>query len=120
MRLSNSIGTIILGIALVLPVRAWCQQVDDQRRAGYPLEQSRLAHPSENPYQVGYYVGGGAATYRHSDGPLADEGTWGWDYQGWLIKRRVILNWWHGRRYQGGVGAYKTDGPKLKEVERMP
>jgi len=25
----------------------------------------------------------------------------------------VILNWWHGRRYQGGVGAYGTDRSKL-------
>ncbi|MBI3411810.1 MAG: hypothetical protein HY040_26055 [Planctomycetes bacterium] len=118
MRFINWLGVAILGTAFACPVHGWWQQVDEQRRAGYPLEQSRLAHPSENAHQVGYYVGGGAAAYRHSDGPLLDEGTWGYDYQGWLIKRRVILNWWHGRRYQGGVGAYKTDGPRLKEVER--
>ena len=28
-----------------------------------------------------------------------EEGTWGWDYQGWLLPRRVISSWWHGRRY---------------------
>jgi hypothetical protein len=89
---------------------------DEQKRAGYPQEQSRLAHPGINPRYIGYYVGGGATWLRKGDAPLADEGTWGWDYQGWL-PRRVKLNWWHGRRYQGGVGAYRTDGPKLPEVE---
>ena len=47
------------------------------------------------------------------DPPFADDGTWGWDFRGGLIQRKVILNWWHGRRYQGGVGAYGTDREKL-------
>ena len=118
MRLTNWLGVTILGAALASPVHAGWGADDDQRRAGYPQEQSKLPHPGENAHQVGYYVGGGAAWGRHSEGRYPDEGTWGWDYQGWIIRRRVILNWWHGRRYQGGVGAYKTEGPRLPEVER--
>jgi hypothetical protein len=34
-----------------------------------------------------------------------------------LIPRRVTLEWWHGRRYQGGTGAYQSDGPKLYRPE---
>lgn len=54
---------------------------------------------------------------RHrGDYPYANEGTWGWDYRGWIIPRRVNLLWWHGRRAQGGPGAYKTDGPFLPHL----
>jgi len=88
---------------------------DEQERAGFPQEISRFARPSTNAGHVGYYVGGGAAWWRRSEPPTPIEGTWGLDYQGRLFPRRVILNWWHGRRYQGGTGAYKTDGPKLPE-----
>jgi hypothetical protein len=28
----------------------------------------------------------------------------------------VILGWSHGRKYQGGTGAYETDGPVLPDV----
>lgn len=69
---------------------------------------SRLARPSESPLEVGYYVGGGSPC--RGDDRLTEEGTWGWDYGG-LIPRRIALLWNHGRRYQGGVGAYRTAGP---------
>lgn len=82
-------------------------------RAGNPQETSHLAHPSDSGGFIGYYVGGGAVSVRRGDGPLINEGTWGWDFQGKYIMRRVNLLWWHGRRSQGGVGAYKTDGPTL-------
>ena len=40
-----------------------------------------------------------------------DEGTWGWDETGSShFRRRVILGWSQGRKYQGGTGAYRTDG----------
>lgn len=29
---------------------------------------------------------------------------------------RVALNWWHGQRYQGGIGAYKIDGPEVPDI----
>jgi len=68
------------------------------------------AMPASNSHYVGYYVGGGCACPRRAEGRAVDEGTWGWDYQGWLIPRDIIHGWWHGR-YQGGTGAYGTDGP---------
>ena len=88
--------------------------VDDDRRAGHPQEVSRFARPVDVSRSVGYMIGGGAVNRHKADPPGSADGTWGWDYSGWLIHRRVDLGWWHGRRYQGGSGAYKTDGPKLK------
>jgi len=85
-------------------------------RAGHPDCISKCARPSVTPAYVGYYVGGGAVGPK-AEPPLASDGTWGWDYQGGWFRRRVILNWWHGRRYQGGIGAYKTDGPHLQHKE---
>jgi hypothetical protein len=85
----------------------------DHCRAGWPQETSCLAVHADTGHYVGYYVGGGCACYRRGDAPHPDEGTWGWDYRGWLVPRHVILRWWHGR-YQGGTGAYATDGPNLK------
>ena len=96
------------------PADSW----DNQRRAGFPQEVSRFARPSDTGRYIGYTVGGGAGR-RKGDAPLQLEGTWGWDYSGGLFQRRVIPGWWHGRRYQGGSGAYGTDGPKvLPEVEK--
>src|SRR5262245_41675295 len=83
-----------------------------QGRAGCPQCVAWWARPADGQ-RVGYYVGGGCPFRRCADAPHPGEGTWGWDYQGWLLPRRVILGWWHGRRYQGGTGAYKTDGPRL-------
>jgi hypothetical protein len=69
------------------------------------------AIPANNPHYAGYYVGGGCARPRQADGRVINEGTWGWDYRGWFIPRDIMNGWWHGRRYQGGTGAYQTDGP---------
>jgi hypothetical protein len=80
-------------------------------RAGYPMCVSGHAKATNGPSYVGYYVGGGSAC---GDCPRrVEEGTWGWDYEGVHLPRRVWLSWSHGRRYQGGTGAYKTDGPHL-------
>ena len=73
----------------------------------------RWALPSDTGHSIGYHVGGGNPFWRRAEPRHPDEGTWGWDYQGWLLPRRVLSGWWHGRRYQGGTGAYRTDGPKL-------
>jgi len=81
-----------------------------------PPAIARWAIPSNNHRYFGYWVGGGALSRRKGDAPAVDEGTWGWDYRGQLLPRRVDLLWWHGRRYQGGVGAYKTDGPHLPHL----
>jgi hypothetical protein len=79
-------------------------------RSGCSQSVASYAHPSRNVRETGYYVGGGAAL--HGDCRWCDEGTWGWDYMG-TVPRLIQLKWWHGRRYQGGTGSYKTDGPRL-------
>ncbi len=75
-------------------------------RAGCPQVVSRCARPSDTPNNGGYYVGGGAAIHGQPRRP--NEGTWGWDFCG-LIPKWVALNWWHGKHWQGGGGAYATD-----------
>jgi hypothetical protein len=76
-----------------------------------PLAVACGARPVNTPHYDGYYVGGGAVRRGDDRGPL--DGTWGWDYSGCCYGRRVMLGWWHGRRYQGGTGAYKESGPHL-------
>jgi hypothetical protein len=71
------------------------------------------ARSSDTARYVGYYVGGGAASRLHGEDRRVQDGTWGWDYHGFCLPSRVMLDWFHGRRYQGGQGAYRTDGPKL-------
>jgi hypothetical protein len=94
--------------------------------AAQPCEPSsppgiaRWAIPSDTGRYVGYYVGGGCPRYLRANPPGPDDGTWGWDYQGGFFRRNVILGWWHGRRYQGGTGAYKTDGPMLQRSLERP
>jgi hypothetical protein len=80
-------------------------------RAGCPREVSPLAQPSNGAHDMGGYVGGGSASVRRGDPRTPEEGTWGWDYRLSSLVRDPFLEWWHGRRYQGGTGAYKTDGP---------
>jgi hypothetical protein len=83
------------------------------KRAGNPTAVAWYAVPSDTGSYVGYYVGGGAPCRGEPRTP--DEGTWGWDYQGWFLPRRVMLDWWHGRRYQGGIGHYRTvPAPNLR------
>ncbi len=114
--------TTLIGFAMLISIHAVVADPPDswkeQRRAGFPQETSRFAQPSDTGRYTGYTVGGGARLHK-GEPPLPHEGTWGWDYTGGLFQRRVILGWWHGRRYQGGSGAYGTDGPKvLPEVEK--
>jgi hypothetical protein len=85
----------------------------DHYRAGCSMLIRKRAIPSNTHRYGAYWVGGGLPV--HGDDPTFEEGTFGWDYFGCLYHRRVVLNWSHGRRYQGGMGAYKTDGPKLHE-----
>ncbi len=66
----------------------------------------------------GYYVGGG--TPCRGDARACDEGTWGWDYQGRCCLPKVWLSWTHGRKRQGGEGAYKTEGPPVPNVFAVP
>ena len=109
-----------VAIALTL-LTACCvhaqQPENDFARAGNPQDVSRFARAFDGSRMIGYYVGGGAVNRHKAEPRDANDGTWGLDYSGWLIHRHVDLGWWHGRRYQGGPGAYKTDGPKLIHAE---
>jgi hypothetical protein len=88
---------------------------DPEARAGGPKRVAWWAAPSRTPAYAGGYVGGGNA-YK-GESRMTNEGTWGWDYEGRFVSRRVFLSWSHGRRYQGGTGAYRTDGgPKVPDV----
>lgn len=86
--------------------------------AGYPRTMANHLEPSATPGGIGYYVGGGLLI-GHGQGECQqrDEGTWGWDETGGShFRRRVILGWSHGRKYQGGTGAYRTDGPVVPDL----
>jgi hypothetical protein len=85
---------------------------DDDHRAGRPYEVSPFARFSDTGAYVGYMVGGGCALFHRAHGPSSDDGTWGWDYRGRCFARRIMHGWWNGR-YQGGSGAYRTDGPHI-------
>jgi hypothetical protein len=95
-------------LLLTLPARA-----DPPADAGLPQGISWLARPSDTVRYTGSLVGGGCVFVHRAEPPGPSEGTWGWDYVGGCLHRRVLLGWWHGRRYQGGVGAYRTDGPHI-------
>jgi hypothetical protein len=84
----------------------------DHARAGCAMNVRRFAIPSNTRHYGGYMVGGGLPV--KGEGPFLDEGTFGWDYPGILFNKRIALNWSHGARYQGGTGAYRTDGPRLQ------
>jgi len=90
----------------------YAHRAADQACAGYSMLVRPHAICSNTSHYGGYWVGGGKPYSGAS--PFSDEGTFSWDYFGVLFTKRVALNWSHGRQYQGGAGAYKTDGPKLK------
>jgi hypothetical protein len=87
-------------------------------RAGYPRALADHLAPSATPGGIGYYVGGGVPISHGPGEPRRrDDGTWGWDETGGShCRRRVILGWSHGRRYQGGTGSYRTDGPVVPDL----
>ena len=101
---------------------AWREQ--EHLCRGNPTHVRSRAAESNSCRYVGYQVGGGAvgAGDRWSDEDPApqqrrlDEGTFGWDYLGYLGRKRIALSWSH-RRLQSGVGSYETDGPKLLHHE---
>lgn len=116
----RSMARVGLGVVALLAGVVGCSMCqkradcdcDPEARSGYPSQVAPWAHPSDTGRYIGYEVGGGAVT-RHGDPPdWPADGTWGWDYAGYCIPPKVILGWWHGRRCQGGEGAYRTDGPR--------
>ncbi len=119
----GKIGILLLASTAALVLSAQARADEDEtpdpvdpchtmHRAGYPDRVACYARPSDTHAYVGYPVGGGSPC--RGDYPAPCDGTWGWDYRGCVIPRRVFLLWWHGRCDQGGTGAYKLDGPKLR------
>ena len=84
----------------------WCSPWARHERAGNPHCVAPWARTTYGPDYSGYYVGGGNPRLG-GDERCPCEGTWGVDYSPWWS--RVRLNWWHGRRYQGGEGQYEPD-----------
>ena len=84
-------------------------------RAGCPHGIAWYAYPSDTGRYIGYYVGGGSPWYRFGQDRHPWEGTWGWDYCGFCWPSRIVLDWYHGSHYQGGQGAYRTDGPRVMQ-----
>jgi len=111
---SKRIPILVVLTFLGLAGAAPCQEIISGNVASRP-RLFNWALPSDTGHSLGYHVGGGAGNPRKAEPRRDDEGTWGWDYQGWLLPRRVSLGWWHGRRAQGGPGAYKTEGPRLNQ-----
>jgi hypothetical protein len=89
-------------------------QQPPQHRAGHPECIACYARRSDYGPYSGSYVGGSCAFKGWPRG--AHEGTWGWDYCGPLHSERPWMQWCHGRRCQGGTGAYKTDGPHVPDL----
>src|SRR5437763_4796314 len=102
-------AVVLCGVLLARPawaIKPRCDEAEHtMERAGHPDHQSKLAKPSETKGYVGYYVGGGSPFKSCWRPPQA--GTWGWDYQGCVLPRKVFLHWWCcPPKYQGGTGAY--------------
>ena len=85
------------------------------RQAGYPQWVSPVSMVSYNERYSGGYIGGGKF-FHGGDEPCVHQGTWGWDYSPFRpMSSRIFLKWSNGRHYEGGTGAYATDGPKPME-----
>ena len=86
------------------------------KRAGFPRSLAKHLEPSRTAGGIGYYVGGGVPWGR-GQGRRGGDGTWGWDETGGRRHRhRTILGWSQGLKYQGGTGAYRTDGPVVPDL----
>jgi hypothetical protein len=85
----------------------------NMHRAGHPDTLACYTASTKCGPYTGSYVGGSCAFKGCARNP--DEGTWGWDYCGPLHSEHPWLKWCHGRRCQGGPGAYKSDGPHVPD-----
>lgn len=92
---------------------------DGMHRAGYPWLPGVFANVGTDPQHSIGYVGGSTPFKGPASGSLqgecrrAQEGIFGADYSGLYFKRNTWLLWTHGRREQGGLGRYETDGPRI-------
>ncbi|MFL5245528.1 MAG: hypothetical protein ACJ8FY_25820 [Gemmataceae bacterium] len=116
---STLVLTFFAGLAIGQESYPACESVVTQSRPGRCPSVAPYARPSDTGRYCGYYVGGGSAWRGEPRYP--SEGTWGWDYCGFgILPKRIALQWSHGRRYQGGTGAYKTDGPPVPNILALP
>jgi len=92
---------------------------DGMQRAGNPWMPGIFATWGTDPQHTVGYVGGSTPFKGPHSGVLQGdcrrptEGTFGYDYTGLHFKRNTWLLWTHGRREQGGLGRYETDGPRI-------
>lgn len=93
------------------PVRKNPLEPNDFYNTGRPDQLSHWAVPTRTSPYYGYYVGGGAKPGKGEPRCAAAEGTWGWDYTGGILPRKVALLWSHGRLVQDGQGRYKNTYP---------
>jgi len=100
----------------LLPHRSTAGPQDHtMERAGQPRQLSHFAKPGIEKHEGPGLIGGGKLI--HGDGPVAYDGTFGWDYQGlgWR-PGRVFLGWAHDRKHQPKMGPYRTDTHKVPDV----
>jgi hypothetical protein len=104
------LSVVATTLLLTAPRPSFGQSEDGFARAGYPHLLSRYAQPSFDQNNIIYYIGGGAK-FGRGEPRRADEGTFGLDYQPIVpgFRRAVVLDWWHGRREQGGAGQYEPN-----------
>jgi hypothetical protein len=92
---------------------------DGMQRAGNPWLPGIFAAAGTDPRHSVGYVGGSTPFKGAHSGVLQGEcrrpteGTFGYDYTGLYFQRNTWLLWTHGRREQGGMGRYETDGPRI-------
>ena len=102
-------GTVF-GLLLFVGQAIVASAEDDLVRAGCPNQISRHARVSNAKGYVAYYVGGGASPHK-GENRTSREGTFGVDYMPIVpgFRNGVVLQWWHGRRPQGGPGQYEPN-----------
>jgi len=92
---------------------------EGMQRAGAPWIPGVFASKGIDAQHSVGYVGGSTPFKGQHGGRLQgeckrpEEGTFGYDYTGLYFKRNTWLLWTHGRREQGGLGRYETDGPRI-------
>jgi len=104
---------LIVTALLTFACMAGFAKAQSCNHAGDPEHTAWYARPSDTGRYGGYFVGGGKPFHMMGQNRNTGDGTWGWDYHGFCWPSHIILDWFHGARYQGGQGAYQTDGPKL-------
>jgi hypothetical protein len=95
---------------LALAGEPYAHRAEEHARAGCAMLVRPRAIPSETRHYGGYRVGGGVPFRGDPAGP--EDGTFGWDYFGLTVPKRVALRWSVPPRWQGGAGQYRTTGAR--------